>query len=170
MIVYAVVDDAVSPDFALGVEIEVFIQHEDASLRAAVRGKPTSAAHPAIQRSPARHQLNSSMCLAGGFRSLLQGHAAAASLASTQAYAPHSQCRRPRKCGVCQASGVLVVVVADRSPHPPDPTRAADIAVADAEDVANWVAGLAADGAALEAGRLLHAARVAPRFERDYAS
>ena len=30
MIVYAVVDDALSPDFALGVELEVFIRSEDA--------------------------------------------------------------------------------------------------------------------------------------------
>ena len=30
MIVYAVVDDALSPDFPLGVELEVFIRREDA--------------------------------------------------------------------------------------------------------------------------------------------
>ena len=30
MIVYAVIDDALSPDFPLGVELEVFIRREDA--------------------------------------------------------------------------------------------------------------------------------------------
>jgi hypothetical protein len=30
VIVYAVVDDALSPDFPLGVELEVFIRREDA--------------------------------------------------------------------------------------------------------------------------------------------
>ena len=30
MIVYVVVDDALSPDFALGVELEVFVRREDA--------------------------------------------------------------------------------------------------------------------------------------------
>ena len=30
MIVYAVVDDALSPDFPLGVELETFIRREDA--------------------------------------------------------------------------------------------------------------------------------------------
>ena len=30
MVVYAVVDDALSPDFPLGVELEVFIRREDA--------------------------------------------------------------------------------------------------------------------------------------------
>jgi len=30
MIVYAIVDDAISPDFPLGVELEVFIPREDA--------------------------------------------------------------------------------------------------------------------------------------------
>ena len=30
MIVYAVVDDALSPDFPLGVELEVFVRREDA--------------------------------------------------------------------------------------------------------------------------------------------
>ena len=30
MIVYAVVDDALSPDFPLGVELEVLIRREDA--------------------------------------------------------------------------------------------------------------------------------------------
>ena len=30
VIVYAVVDDALSPEFPLGVELEVFIRHEDA--------------------------------------------------------------------------------------------------------------------------------------------
>ena len=30
MIVYAVVDEALSPDFRLGVELEVFIRREDA--------------------------------------------------------------------------------------------------------------------------------------------
>ena len=30
MIVYAVIDDALSPDFPLGVELEVFIRSEDA--------------------------------------------------------------------------------------------------------------------------------------------
>lgn len=29
MIVYAVVDDALSPDFPLGVELEVFVRRED---------------------------------------------------------------------------------------------------------------------------------------------
>ena len=35
VLVYAVVDDALSPDFPLGVELEVFIRREDAG---AVRG------------------------------------------------------------------------------------------------------------------------------------
>jgi hypothetical protein len=30
VIVYAVVDDALSPDFLLGVELEVFVRREDA--------------------------------------------------------------------------------------------------------------------------------------------
>ncbi|MBA3565443.1 MAG: hypothetical protein H0W31_01155 [Actinobacteria bacterium] len=30
MIVYAVVDDALSPDFPLGVELEVFVRRDDA--------------------------------------------------------------------------------------------------------------------------------------------
>jgi hypothetical protein len=30
VIVYAVVDDALSPDFPLGVELEVFVRHHDA--------------------------------------------------------------------------------------------------------------------------------------------
>ena len=30
MIVYAIVDDALSPDFPLGVELDVFVQREDA--------------------------------------------------------------------------------------------------------------------------------------------
>jgi hypothetical protein len=30
VIVYAVVDDALSPDFPLGVELEVFVRREDA--------------------------------------------------------------------------------------------------------------------------------------------
>ena len=30
MLVYAVVDDALSPDFPLGVELEVFVRGEDA--------------------------------------------------------------------------------------------------------------------------------------------
>ena len=30
MIVYAVVDDALSPDFPLGVELETFVRREDA--------------------------------------------------------------------------------------------------------------------------------------------
>ena len=30
MIVYAVVDDALSPDFPLGIELEVFVRREDA--------------------------------------------------------------------------------------------------------------------------------------------
>ena len=38
MIVYAVVDDALSPDFPLGVELEVFIRREDAERIADVRG------------------------------------------------------------------------------------------------------------------------------------
>ena len=33
MIVYAVVDDALAPDFPVGVELEVFIQREDAAAR-----------------------------------------------------------------------------------------------------------------------------------------
>jgi hypothetical protein len=32
VIVYAVVDDAISPDFPLGVELEVFIRREDAGV------------------------------------------------------------------------------------------------------------------------------------------
>ena len=36
MIVYAVVDDALSPDFPLGVELEVFIRREDAEEAAAL--------------------------------------------------------------------------------------------------------------------------------------
>ncbi len=39
VIVYAVVDDALSPDFPLGVELEVFIRREDAErFIAEVRG------------------------------------------------------------------------------------------------------------------------------------
>jgi len=38
VIVYAVVDDALSPDFPLGVELEVFIRREDAERIADVRG------------------------------------------------------------------------------------------------------------------------------------
>ena len=30
MIVYAVIDDALSPDFPLGLELEVFVRREDA--------------------------------------------------------------------------------------------------------------------------------------------
>lgn len=39
MIVYAVVDDALSPDFPLGIELEVFVRREDAErFVAEVRG------------------------------------------------------------------------------------------------------------------------------------
>lgn len=52
-----------------------------------------------------------------------------------------------------------IEVVRDRSSHPPDSARAADVPVAPAQDSPSFVAELTAHGAAL-----LHAARVAPAF------
>ena len=47
MIVYAVVDDALSPDLPLGVEFEVFIRREDAErFIAEVRGDDPELAKP----------------------------------------------------------------------------------------------------------------------------
>jgi hypothetical protein len=51
MLVYAVVDDALSPDFPLGVELEVFVRREDAErFVEEVRGDdPEMAAKPRIE-------------------------------------------------------------------------------------------------------------------------
>ncbi len=53
MIVYAVVDDALSPDFPLGVELEVFIRREDAErFIQEVRGDDPEPAENALVLSP----------------------------------------------------------------------------------------------------------------------
>lgn len=61
VIVYAVVDDALSPDFRLGVELEVFIRREDAEhFVEEVRGdEPEFARHLRIdEREPEAGGLN----------------------------------------------------------------------------------------------------------------
>jgi hypothetical protein len=51
VIVYAVVDDALSPDFPLGVELEVFIRREDAErfIEEVRHDDPELAATPRIE-------------------------------------------------------------------------------------------------------------------------
>jgi hypothetical protein len=49
LLVYAVVDDALSPDFPLGVELEVFIRREDADHREVRGNEPELAARLRIE-------------------------------------------------------------------------------------------------------------------------
>ena len=52
VIVYAVVDDALSPDFPLGLELEVFIRREDAErfIEGVRSDEPEMAAKPRIEK------------------------------------------------------------------------------------------------------------------------